>query len=517
MADTFSTLDTGEYVPMPKVPKGGELTMQDVLGVREPFMSKRKNLESELSKSELDEAEARQKEKIMETRGKADVSKLAAEQEKTVQEDYQKQLVAEPLPAFIPTKDSAKDIAGLFSMVSVMGMLLGGGGKLNAMQTLNAMNGMLEGHQKGRADLYKKQATEFDKNFKAMTKKHEELRKKMEDAVKLIASDKQAGMDAAVAAAAESGSDIIKAMVRRGEVVRALKTLNDTVEGREAALKLVLTEQDRAATRKAAADRDKATADYRVKEMAFQKEKFEFEKKKAEAKLTKGKGGLGAKSFLESSLGVSAPDEKTSQKIVDTALGISQLGHVINIFKDPEVKTGVVSKLSSVNQKLTSLGDNNHEISDDELKRIINGEISPSAKNAVAQKEALFAAYTAEREIAGGRLLVSVVKQAGGALDPTNYEKAGFLNLLGGRREELIKRLRGARMSDDQINKIVQDIQGDAKDSRNFGDVVSQTPKSSDKKAMPTGEKLKAYTAAHPEFQGSEDEAKNFLRSQGYE
>jgi hypothetical protein len=43
------------------------------------------------------------------------------------------------------------------------------------------------------------------------------------------------------------------------------------------------------------------------------------------------------------------------------------------------------------------------------------------------------------------------------------------------------------------------------------------TPKSSDKKAMPTGEKLKAYTAAHPEFKGSEDEAKKFLRSQGYE
>jgi len=298
-------------------------------------------------------------------------------------------------------------------------------------------------------------------------------------------------------AAAESGSDILKTLVNRGEIVRALETLNDTVQGREAALKLVLQEQDKAEIRKAAANREAATERRHREDTAFQREKFEFEKKKAEAKLTKGKGGLGAKSFLESSLGVSGPDEKTSQKIVDTALGISQLGHVINLFKDPEVKTGVVSKLSNINEKLKSLGDNNHEISDDELKQIINGEISPSAKNAVAQKEALFAAYTAEREIAGGRLLVSVVKQAGGALDPTNYEKAGFLNLLGGRREELVKRLRGARMSDDQINKVVQDIQGDAKDSRNFSNVAQPSASSDSGLTQAEKEELAALKAKH--------------------
>lgn len=257
MADTYSILDTGEYVPMPKVPKGGELTMQDVLGVREPFIPKRQKLESQLSQADLAVEEARQQQKLIEARGISDVTKRAAQEEKEAQESYQKQLEAEPLPAFVPTKDSAKDIAALFSTVSVMGMLLGGAGKLNAMQTLSAMNGMLEGHRKGRADLYKQQATEFDKNFKAMTKRHEELRKKMEDAVKLVSVNKEAGMAEARLAAAEAGSPIIKTMVDRGEIVRALQTLNDTVQGREAALKLVLTEQDRAETRKEAAKRQR--------------------------------------------------------------------------------------------------------------------------------------------------------------------------------------------------------------------------------------------------------------------
>jgi len=73
-------------------------------------------------------------------------------------------------------------------------------------------------------------------------------------------------------AAAESGSDILKTLVNRGEIVRALETLNDTVKGREAALKLVLTEQDKAATRKAAADREAAAERRHQQNMAQRKE-----------------------------------------------------------------------------------------------------------------------------------------------------------------------------------------------------------------------------------------------------
>jgi hypothetical protein len=296
MADTFSTLDTGEYTPLPKVPKAGELTMQDVLGVREPFTPKKRVLQEKLSGADLLVEQAKQQKELVSAKGEVAATKKQAEDIRGAEDTYQSQLEAEPLPAFVPDKESAKDIAGLFSMVSVMGLLLGGGGKLNAMQALSAMNGMLEGHQKGRADLYKKQATEFDKNFKSMIKKHEEFRKKMEDAVKLAAVDKEAGLADAKMAAVEAGSPIIKAMVDRGEIIRALETLNDTVQGREAALKLVLTEQDRAATRKAAADRelaaerrhreDREAAERRhTADMAQRKELAQL---RSEGKVTKG-------------------------------------------------------------------------------------------------------------------------------------------------------------------------------------------------------------------------------------
>jgi predicted nucleic acid-binding Zn-ribbon protein len=180
-------------------------------------------------------------------------------------------------------------------------------------------------------------------------------------------------------------------------------------------------------------------------------------------------GGLGATSFLNKSIGTSAKDEKVNQSIVDTALGVNQMDEVINKFKDPEVKTGVVAKLTGIKSKLASLGDDNKEITPEDFKRIVDGEISPTAKNAVAQKEALFAAYTAEREIAGGRLLVSVIKQAGGALDPTAYEKEGYLNLLSGRRSELVKRLRGKGLNNQQIDTVIKDInQPDAPVEKQF-------------------------------------------------
>ena len=339
MADTYSTLDVGEYVPPPKMPKAGELGMKEALGIKEPFVPKIQALESRLAEKDLAVEEAKQQQKMIEATGERDVKKRAAEQERTAQEEYQTQLVAEPLPAFIPDKESAKDIAGLFSMVSVMGMLLGGGGKLNAMQALNAMNGMLEGHQKGRADLYKKQATEFDKNFKAMTKKHEEFRKKMEDAVKLAAVDKEAGLADAKMAAVEAGSPIIKAMVDRGEIVRALKTLNDTVQGREAALKLVLQEQNRAAIeRRHREDREAAES----RHQQDMKQRRELAQLRSEGKSSSVKGGavqfrynqamtnagnqLANEIENAASLPISATPPVLAEVLTDPSKGLSEAG-----------------------------------------------------------------------------------------------------------------------------------------------------------------------------------------------
>jgi hypothetical protein len=161
-------------------------------------------------------------------------------------------LEAEPLPAFIPTKDTAQDRAGLFSIVSVIGMIAG---KQNGQLAMSAMNGMLDGYQKGRQDVYKKEAAEFDKNFKAMLSKHAEFRKEMEDAIKLAATNKEAGFQAAELAATKAGSSIVQAQLRKGDLVGAYNLVKESAQGADKALTLESNMRQKAAERAAADER----------------------------------------------------------------------------------------------------------------------------------------------------------------------------------------------------------------------------------------------------------------------
>jgi hypothetical protein len=469
-------------VTPPTIDAKKPLTVKDITSFQTPYLTQKANL-AEKNVAALGEVEsAKQRQSELEAQAGLTGAQMEASGARAALDKYHKGMEENPLPAFVPSKENAQDMAILFGLVNTMGMLIGGRGKQNAQLSMAAMNGMLEGHNKGREDIYKKEKDEFERNFKAMQAKHAELRQEMMDAVKLSATDARAGQQAAHMAAVKSGSDIVKALTNQGRIVEAAKLIDESQKGMNEALKFVEKEQDR---------EKQFQQQKKLKEIehanALEREKIRTQAQLGKGEIFQGKDGamyrvtpdnkvvkiegsegfsklpsaskptpsLGSTAFLNSVIGASSGNEKTDKSIVDAAQGVNQLGQVINLFKDPDVKTGVIAKLAPIREKMASIGDNNHEITDDEMRRIIDGEISPTAKNAVAQKEALFAAYTAEREIAGGRLLVSIVKQAGGALDPTNYEKQGYLNLLNSRQEELRSRLRGARLDDDQIDDVV--------------------------------------------------------------
>jgi hypothetical protein len=228
MAENIETPELPKVIKTPSLPTKGQLGMKEALGLSEPFMQEKARLLPKITEAKGAVEEAKQAQQVTGLAGEEQAVKQFATEEKGAQDAYQAKIEKEPLPAFIPSKENANDIAGLFSMVSVMGALLGGTGKLNSMQALSAMNGMLEGHQKGRADLYKKQATEFDKAFKGMLAKHSEFRKEMEDAIRLSATNKEAGMAAARLAAAKAGSPIVKAMLDQDRQLDAYKLVNES-------------------------------------------------------------------------------------------------------------------------------------------------------------------------------------------------------------------------------------------------------------------------------------------------
>jgi hypothetical protein len=237
MADNLVTPELPKVIKPPALPTKGQLGMKEALGVSEPFLQEKARLLPKITEAKGAVETAKQEQQVTGLAGEEQAIKTFAEEEKGAQGAYQEKLGKEPLPAFIPTKDNVQDIAGLFSLVSVIGMLVGGGAKQNSMLAMNAMNGMLEGHQKGRADLYKKEYIEFDKNFKSMLQKHAEFRKEMEDAVKLAATNKEAGIANARLAAAKSGSNIVKAMLDQGRLMDAYKLVDESQIGSENALK----------------------------------------------------------------------------------------------------------------------------------------------------------------------------------------------------------------------------------------------------------------------------------------
>ena len=236
MAEELAKIDTTVEVKEPKPPAGGRMSFADIMGVRQPFMQKKGQLREEIKGTEGEILAGQQAQKEMGVEGKMVVEQQAAGEVGGAQQRFQQKMQAEPLPAFVPSQDNFKDIAGLFSLIGVVGMVAG---KSSGLAAMNAMNGMLEGYRSGRNDLYRRERDVFDKNFKTMLQKHGEFRKEMDDAIKLAQTNRQAGLQAAELAAVRAGSSIVQAQVRRGDLLAAFDTVKDAEAGAVKALEMV--------------------------------------------------------------------------------------------------------------------------------------------------------------------------------------------------------------------------------------------------------------------------------------
>ena len=322
-------------VEMPKMQGKEAKSFNDVIGLTSPFVSKQSQIMSGITKAEGDILAGEQKQKEMIAEGELTGTAKQAETVRSAQEKYQAGIEKEPIPAFIPTKDTVQDIAGLFSMISVISMIAG---KNNAQLALGNMNGMLEGYQKGRADLYKKEATEFDKNFKTVLKKHEELRKEMEDAIKLAPYDKEAAIAEANMAAIKAGSKIVKAKIDKGDLVGAYDLTNDSKKLIVEAKKNYDRHMEHVATEAAAERRQKAAFTH-AEEMARIK-KTEDEGGKEKKRLEKVDPAIRNKLVqypnynTDSLVGIPTASQKNVVESFDSLASIEQIGKYVRANPD---------------------------------------------------------------------------------------------------------------------------------------------------------------------------------------
>ena len=271
---TFDTV--GELPAMPKLDASAsklsgasKAEFEKTLGIYQPFLTAQEGMVKGLGRAESDILQSEQEQKKLQATGISAAAQKQVADIQGAQKALDEAMLKEPIPKFVPTKETADDLAVLFSIVNVMGFLIGGAGKENSQAAMSAMNGMLEGHQKGRADLYKRELSEFDKNFKAMVQKHAEFRRRYEDAVKLAAVDKEAGVAQAELVATEYGSEVVKAKAKKGDILGGLEVLNSGLNAVKEAQKRVEKLEDEASRRQYEHDKE------------MDRRRFELERQKA--------------------------------------------------------------------------------------------------------------------------------------------------------------------------------------------------------------------------------------------
>ena len=165
-------------------------------------------------------------------------AKTTADYAKAVTEDPTRKLLGEKVKeradtTFVPTKETAADMGLLFTLTNIVGFMIGGKSKGNAQQAMSAMNGMLEGHQKGREDLYKKEKAIFEENTKALDKTIEALDRQFKEAMQIYAVDKEAGMAKAQSAIAEHNATFLGDALKKNGLAYSADLLSKAVSQKD--------------------------------------------------------------------------------------------------------------------------------------------------------------------------------------------------------------------------------------------------------------------------------------------
>lgn len=157
-----------------------------------------------------------------------------------------------PYPKLNPTKENVQSLATLFSLIGVVGVGLGGRGKMSAMNSLNAMTGIMKGWQQGRADLFKKDLQEFEKNMTSIKSILDAADKEADRIYKLLPVDRAKAESEMAALTASLGGQILKQKselqgVEQGiAFIKDLKKTNDDAWERAFKERKLKSEEERA-------------------------------------------------------------------------------------------------------------------------------------------------------------------------------------------------------------------------------------------------------------------------------
>jgi hypothetical protein len=429
--------------------------------------------------------EAKRKEKGQEAEQKAQLVGRMATEAKNLPERAALTTAREEFGnmAFVPTKETTQDLAGIFSLISIVGMVVGKG---NAQLAMSSMNGMLEGYQKGRADLYKKEQVEFDKNFKAMQSKIATLEKELSEAMELKKLDREKGELEITMALSKVDSPVLKEMRKKQGDVAVLNSVQGIKKDMSSLVSLTNDLQGKADARAdAAAARAQAERlSNESNRRADVNAKLARDQALALAKIKAKEGG-----FLKP--GAKVTEGYTADVILKNDLqGLSQ------DLKNPRLNQ--LLKQYRVEAFLTEEGK--------VLNQLLASEIPPELLQFLTKVRDIRNNYylnISGKAVTGGEALRSY-----GAVPQPGDDAQGMLNKVGG----MAKRIDDSIQLKRQLYGLPEiNLREGIRTNLNPGQDYSRDET---QKSLPTGDKLKTYADQH--HGGDVNKATSYLQSQGY-
>lgn len=209
---------------------------------------------------------------------KAEQEAAIAQQQRQAREEKYNQLQAVrnslPRPQMHPTKENIQSLSTLFGLIGVIGMAMGGTGKMSAQNALGAMTGMMKGWQQGRADLWKKEMQEFDKEMARVKAILEDAYKDAEMAEKQIISNADEARALAQQAQAKLGGQISKQILEKQGISKFREYIGDVYYK-------ALSDAEKRAFEQT---KFKAEQDYRDKQLELRKKEVEAKATRADEK-----------------------------------------------------------------------------------------------------------------------------------------------------------------------------------------------------------------------------------------
>lgn len=263
--------------------------------------------------------------------------------------------------AFVPTKDTAKDIATLFSLTGIVGMAIGGDGKASAFNAMSAMNGMMEGYQKGRVDLYKREKDIFEKNLKVLQGKVTLLQSELQEALQTYKTNRELGEQQAEIAFAKAGADIAAETLKKQGLVRAVEYIDGVAKDTNT-LVTMANDQTKRAEDMAFKERqqkeieraNKAQESFKAQELALRREEAKTKQTGTIKPSAKIQEGYIADNQLKADLGAirqKLKDPKLAKQIADyraEAFFSEEGGKVISQLMQKEIPTELRQFLTQV-------------------------------------------------------------------------------------------------------------------------------------------------------------------------